>query len=112
MCASTSLPTAVACATDARPISARLETLCGLGAKSTVTPSPWAGSESVARLAGLAHELLEQRAGEVAQVEARERGVAEVHEPQPELPALAAGLALDEARVEQRARARARRCSR
>ena len=53
-------------------------------------------------LARLAHELLEQRPREVAQVEARERRIAEVHEPQAELPALRARLALHVARVEQR----------
>ena len=53
-------------------------------------------------LAGVAHELLEQRPCEVAQVEARERGIAEVDEPETELPALSAGLALHEARLEQR----------
>ena len=53
-------------------------------------------------LAGLAHELLEQRPREVAQVEPRERRVAEMHEPQAELPALRARLAFDEARLEQR----------
>ncbi len=52
------------------------------GTKSTVTPSPWAGSESVPSRP-LAHELLEQRPGEIAQVESRERRVAEVYEPSP-----------------------------
>ena len=54
------------------------------------------------RLARLAHELLEQGPCEVAQVEARERSIAEVHEPEAELPALAARLAIDEAGLAQR----------
>ncbi len=92
----------MAWAIDARPISARLETLCGLGAKSTVTPSPVRRQRERGRLPRLAHELLEQRPREVAQVETCECGVAEVHEAQAELPALRAALALHEAGVEQR----------
>ena len=74
--------------------------VCGLGAKSTVTPSPCAGSESVA-VSPARDELLEQGPCEVAQIEARQRSIAEVHEPEAELPALAARLAIDEAGLAQ-----------
>ena len=111
MYASTTLPTAVAWATDARPISARLETLCGLGDEVDRDALALGLQRERGRLAGLAHELFEQWAGEIAQVEARERGVAQVHEPQPELPALAARLALHAARHRAASRARARPCS-
>ncbi len=102
MCASTSLPTAVACATEARPISARLDTLCGLGTKSTVTPSACAGSESVAvspvsrtscSSSGRARSRRSRRAS---------AALPRCTSRSPSCQRLRAGLALDEAGLEQR----------
>ena len=103
------MPTAVAWPTLGRPIWATLWTTEELWAKSTVTASCSPGTDRVAVSPVAAHELLQVRPREPAQVEAPEDGVAELDQPQREPVAARLGHVLDvPRRGERREQARDR----